>query len=143
MDNSVLTHHGIKGMKWGVRRFQNKDGTRTAAGKRQASRESKREDREIRKSRKQDIKNRRKLSSDEIKKKIERLKLEKEFKSLTKEDITPGKKFVSESMQSAGKRVLTVAAAGAMAYAVKAVMTKDFSLKEAAAYIAANPNKKK
>ena len=28
-----LTHWGIKGQKWGVRRFQNKDGTLTAAGK--------------------------------------------------------------------------------------------------------------
>lgn len=29
-----LYHHGVKGMKWGVRRYQNKDGTLTAAGKR-------------------------------------------------------------------------------------------------------------
>lgn len=26
-------HHGIKGQKWGVRRYQNKDGTLTKAGK--------------------------------------------------------------------------------------------------------------
>jgi len=32
MDNG-LTHYGILGMKWGIRRFQNKDGTLTAAGK--------------------------------------------------------------------------------------------------------------
>lgn len=28
-----LYHHGIKGQRWGVRRFQNKDGSYTAAGK--------------------------------------------------------------------------------------------------------------
>ena len=30
---SYLMHHGIKGQKWGVRRFQNEDGSLTSAGK--------------------------------------------------------------------------------------------------------------
>lgn len=31
--NGELYHHGIKGQRWGVRRYQNKDGTLTAAGR--------------------------------------------------------------------------------------------------------------
>ena len=33
MENNYLTHHGIKGQKWGVRRYQTRDGKLTAAGK--------------------------------------------------------------------------------------------------------------
>ena len=32
--NDDLQHHGILGMHWGVRRYQNKDGSYTSAGKR-------------------------------------------------------------------------------------------------------------
>ena len=33
MNDEVLIHHGIKGQRWGIRRFQNEDGTLTDAGK--------------------------------------------------------------------------------------------------------------
>lgn len=39
MNETTLQHWGIKGMKWGVRRYQNDDGTLTAAGKKRMYRE--------------------------------------------------------------------------------------------------------
>lgn len=36
-NEDYLTHYGIKGQKWGVRRYQNKDGSLTAAGKKRLS----------------------------------------------------------------------------------------------------------
>ena len=136
MIENELFHYGILGMKWGVRRTPAQ--LARARGQRASSADSK-----VKEERKTALKNRRSLSTEDIQKRVERLKLEKQFKDLTNEDIAPGRKMASDILKSAGTKVLATAAAGAAAYAVKVALTKNFDIKEAAGYIAANPNKKK
>lgn len=44
MKNEYLEHHGVKGMRWGVRRYQNKDGSYTRAGLKRRQYEDSRSD---------------------------------------------------------------------------------------------------
>lgn len=41
--NEYLNHHGIKGQKWGVRRFQNEDGSLTPKGEKNRARNEKKQ----------------------------------------------------------------------------------------------------
>lgn len=58
---SELYHFGIKDMKWGVRRYQNKDGSLTSAGKKRYSKEYKKQAKKVT----QDIRNNLGRLSDE------------------------------------------------------------------------------
>ena len=137
--SNYIQHHGIKGQKWGVRRYQNPDGSLTVAGKKR--RKDSTADSIKKQEMRNDVKNRRTLSDADLKKKIERLKMEKQLKELTEEDISPGKNFVKKVVSTSGQRVATTLVTGAAIYAVKASMNKEFSIKEAASYMTPKPKK--
>ena len=70
-----LYHHGIRGQKWGVRRYQNKYGALTPAGKRrQAKLES-------------DYDSLNKIGALSVKGKKKKAEIENEYKSLTGKSV--------------------------------------------------------
>ena len=91
-----LCHFGIPGMKWGVRRFQNRDGTLTSSGKKRRANSEQ--------ARMEQIKS---MDSKDLQDRINRLQLEQRYAQLTKPQASAGEKFVKEVLTNAAKQTAT------------------------------------
>lgn len=86
-----LAHHGILGMRWGVRRYQNEDGSLTPAGKQRVNKATQYEE---------DASS---LSQEELNQRLNRLRQEKEYNRLNEEariaNMTPDELRAKEARE--------------------------------------------
>jgi hypothetical protein len=97
--NGELRHWGIKGMKWGQRRYQNKDGSLTAAG-----RERYGEDRhdDYKRARAKPVSS---MSDTELRTALNRMQMEQQYKSFTTPKETAGQKWVKSLLSDSSKEI--------------------------------------
>lgn len=98
MDNE-LYHYGIRGMRWGVRRFQNKDGSLTSAGRKRQKSKGEEVHEDYKKAHsKKSVKS---MSDAELKSVNNRLQMERQYATMTKK-TSRGKKVVTALIATAG-----------------------------------------
>lgn len=97
--NNELYHHGIKKQRWGFRRFQNPDGSLTELGKERYGRYENNDHKVGKDTYKRADSSR--LSDDELKARIERIKLEDEYRKLLPDERTRKQIFMQDVLAPA------------------------------------------
>lgn len=109
-----IEHHGVKGMKWGVRNIRN----RVTVGK-PSKRHTGTERTHFTKSPKR-------LTSNELESRIKRMETEKKYNDLNKRDVSKGSQLASEVLTNSGKKIATTVVTGAGLLVVKRAIKKKF-----------------
>lgn len=129
--NDEMYHHGVKGMKWGVRRDRSKGGSvdlKTAKKKTEAAGTIVRETSNVRghvnkkvnaKNRKQQAELASQMTDQELRERVNRLNMERQYVNLSTEQMNAGRSRVDSILATAGTAITVTNSALAIALAVK------------------------
>lgn len=100
-DTEYLVHYGVKGMKWGVRKSSKTSSKSPSLFKKSSNKKTTKK--VTKKTKKKRIKD---MTDTELLKRRDRLRLEREVKTLTTETESTAKKILKRGLTRAGERVV-------------------------------------
>lgn len=122
MESATLQHHGIKGMKWGVRRTpeqlqRTKNHIDTASNMVKEAKNINNSVSKIRSTvKKKDLS---KMSDQELRDRVNRMNLEQQFSQLSSGKVSKGESYVRNTLEIAGSALAVTSSAVAIAVGIK------------------------
>ena len=128
MENNTLQHHGIKGMKWGVRRTpeqlsRTKGRIDTTSGIVKEAKNINDSVSNIRSTtaKKPDLS---KMTDQELRDRVNRMNLEQQFSQLSSRKISKGEQYVKNTLEIAGNTLAVAGSAVAIAVGIQQLRNK-------------------